>query len=484
MLRHPRLVQFVRRRLTPDEKFGLYLTIGSAVTFFFIYVFFGVVIDLIGQKALSRADLRVINLLQIFRAPTFNEVMLFVTYLGQWQVVIAGLAVLSLLLLLMRRRHALFVLLMSVGLGEIFVWLAEQMLRRPRPPLQGALAPARGFSFPSGHSFIAVSFYGLLTYFLLRFVRGKLRKTVVLVAGTAIILAIGFSRIYLGVHWPSDVLASYAAGAAWLTILITSLEIRRKFNEMDRPKPMIKRPVVMALGAVLGLSWIFFAASFYWTHPLKTPAIIGGEDRIIAAADIPRRLFDDLPRTSESLTGAPIEPVNFVIVGTVEQVDRAFREADWLPTDPFVPDNIWRMILATVLNKPYPQGPGVPAFWDSRPNDLAYEQATWKRTIRERHHIHIWFTPYLSTSGQRVWFGTAHFDRGIKFKTAFVIPTHSIDPALDKEREKIRVDLTKTGLVAKEEDFQVVDPVLGKNPAGDMYFTDGKAAVIVLRDRP
>jgi undecaprenyl-diphosphatase len=384
----------------------------------------------------------------------------------------------------MRRRHALFVLLMSVGLGEVFVWLAEQMLRRPRPPLQGALASASGFSFPSGHSFIAVSFYGLLTYFLLRFVHGKWRKTLVLASGAMLILAIGLSRVYLGVHWPSDVLASYAAGAAWLTMLITSLEIRRKFSELARPQPMLKKPVIMALAAALSLSWIFFAASFYWTHPLKTPVMISGEDRAIAAADIPQRLFDDLPRTSESLTGVPIEPVNFVIVGTAEQVDRAFREANWLPTDPFTPDNIWKMMLASVFNKPYPQGPGVPAFWDSRPNDLAYEQATWKRTIRERHHIHIWFTPYVSDGGQRVWFGTAHFDRGIKLKTAFIIPTHSIDPALDKEREKIRTDLAQTGLIAKDGDYQVVDSVLGKNPAGDMYFTDGKAAVIFLQDRP
>jgi len=483
MARHPRLVQFIRRRLTPDERFGLYLTIGSLTAFFFIYLFFGVVIDLIGQRSLIQADLRTINMMQVLRSPVLNQVMLFITYLGQPQIVIAGLAALTLLLLLMRRRYSLWAMLISVGLGEAFVWLAEQLLRRPRPPLRSALTAAGGFSFPSGHSFVAVSFYGLLTYFLFRFVRGKLAKTAVVAAGVLLIVAIGFSRIYLGVHWPSDVLASYAAGAAWLTALITVLEIHRKFGDQAASKPLLKRPLFLAVGSAVFLSWGFLVVSYYWTHPLKVPEIITGEDRVVTAADIPGRLFDDLPRTSESLTGQPIEPINIILVGTAEQVDRSFRDAGWLPTDPFTPAHIWQMGLASVFNRPYPQGPGVPAIWDSRPNDFAYEQMTVKRTIRERHHVHIWYTPYVTVSGERVWFGTAHFDRGIKLKTAFIIPTHAIDPAVDKERGKISADLLQTGEVAAVAESQLVEPLMNRNPAGDYYFTDGKAAVIFLKNK-
>ncbi len=483
LARHPRLVQFIRRRLTPDEKFGLYLTVGSLLTLFFAYVFFGVVIDLIGRQPLVQADLRVINMLQIFRSPGFSQFMLFVTYLGQWQVVLAGLAALGLLLLVARRKRVLAALLISVGLGEVFVWVVENLLDRPRPPLHSALAPARGFSFPSGHSFIAISFYGLLAYFLFRRVRGTWRKAAVAAGAAALITAIGFSRVYLGVHWPSDVLAGYAAGAAWLTALITALEIRRKFGDhAETGRALLRRPALTALASAFFLSWVFLAVSYYWTHPLQTPAIVSGEDRVIAAADIPDRLFEDLPRTSEGLNGRPIEPINVILVGSLEDVDRAFRAAGWLPMDPLTPRSVWRMLSASILDRPYPQGPGVPAIWDSRPNDLAYEQPTSKRTIRERYHVHIWYTPYVTAAGGRVWFANSHFDQGIMLKTSLILPTHSIDPAVDKVREKIVADLTAAGAVASGFEFRLVEPEMSRNPAGNYYFTDGKAAVIFLSD--
>jgi len=80
--RHPYLFRFIRKRLTPDEKFGLYLTLGMALTAIFIFLFFGVVEDLIGQDPLIQSDLRIINLVQIFRTPSFNNVMLLLPILA------------------------------------------------------------------------------------------------------------------------------------------------------------------------------------------------------------------------------------------------------------------------------------------------------------------------------------------------------------------------------------------------------------------
>lgn len=93
---------------------------------------------------------------------------------------------------------------------------------RERPSLIEALAKEGTFSFPSGHSFISLCFYGMLASWWLRARTDWLRRSVVAFAATHGILLIGASRVYLGVHYPSDVLAGYAAGFPWLTACLTA----------------------------------------------------------------------------------------------------------------------------------------------------------------------------------------------------------------------------------------------------------------------
>lgn len=226
--RYPRFFGFIRKRISPDSKFGLYLTIGGIFAFVFIFLFFNITDAVVGQGPLIQSDLRIINFLQIFRAPSFDNAMFFITYLGELQIVFMELAVAGIILAFLKRWHYLIALIVSVVGGELFIWFIKNIIERPRPQLLNALAMETSFSFPSGHSFLAVSFYGLLGYFLFQTTKNKLFKILSIFLCAIIILAIGFSRIYLGVHWPSDVLAGYASAMAWLIIVITALEIRKK----------------------------------------------------------------------------------------------------------------------------------------------------------------------------------------------------------------------------------------------------------------
>ena len=222
-----RFFGFIRMRLTPDEKFGLHLTIGVFLSVLFTFIFFGIVKHLAAGNSLG-IDMRIINLVETFRSPFLNKGMLFITQFGKWEVALPIVALIAFILAILKRWHSVVALILSVGGGELFVALVKHIMQRPRPPIISALSTEDGFSFPSGHAFVAFSFYGLLGYFAFRASKNKRGKIGVIAITTAIILAIGFSRIYLGAHWPSDVLASYASGAAWLTMLITALEIRRK----------------------------------------------------------------------------------------------------------------------------------------------------------------------------------------------------------------------------------------------------------------
>src|SRR5712691_7896729 len=97
------------------------------------------------------------------------------------------------------------------------VWVIKTAFARQRPDLINALIPAQGYSFPSGHAFVAFAFYGFATFLLAERAQSWSRRVLVVFVGLLVIFMVGFSRIYLGVHWPSDVLASLALGGAWLS---------------------------------------------------------------------------------------------------------------------------------------------------------------------------------------------------------------------------------------------------------------------------
>ena len=479
--RYPRFFGFFKKRLTPDERFGLHLTVGALITIIFIFIFFGVVQDVIGREPLIAADLRIINLIQIFQTPLLSKIMLLITYLGNWQIICLGIIFVGAYLIFVKRFYYLLALLVSVGGGEIFVWLVKHIIARPRPPLINALVREDGFSFPSGHMFVAISFYGLITYFIWHRKKNFWIRTADLIIGLIIIAAIGLSRVYLGVHWPSDVLASIAAGLAWLAVIITALEIRRKFSRRPRGLPFFTPSGRSFLGLAMGVVWLLFVGYFFSSHPLITHSVLATDkERLLNKQELPDGLFNNLPKTSENITGIPMEPINLIFVAGKKELIDVFQQKEWYLTDPITVKTMWHMVKAAIFNESYPQAPGTPTFWDSRPNDFAFEHGTAEQSIRERHHVHFWDTPFVLADGRAVWFATAHFDKKLELGKN-LMPAHTIDPAIDKERDNIKTDLLATGKVETIREFKIVEPTLGKNQSGDLFFTDGKAEIIFLK---
>lgn len=110
--------------------------------------------------------------------------------------------------------------LMNVGLKLYF--------HRQRPDVSWALAHESSFSFPSGHSVAAICLYGILAYVLIARVKSLSARAVILGTAVLLVLGIGLSRIFLGVHYPSDVAAGYLAGSIWLlTVISSDLKYRR-----------------------------------------------------------------------------------------------------------------------------------------------------------------------------------------------------------------------------------------------------------------
>lgn len=170
----------------------------------------------------------------MFQQPVATKLMLFMTMIGSDSCIIFLLALLTVVFWKYKKIEIALVLILSAGGGEIIVATIKHLVARARPSVSGFLVSASGYSFPSGHSFVAVSFYGLLIYFVFSSAKNKFIKFFILVLGLILIASVGFSRLYLGVHWLTDVLGSYALGISWLAIGLSFWEYFKKHKPSNK----------------------------------------------------------------------------------------------------------------------------------------------------------------------------------------------------------------------------------------------------------
>lgn len=178
----------------------------------------------ISAQKLAGFDSWLIEKVQSAITPGLTAVMLFFTFLAStWSLVTLAVISAALMLWQHKRWEALF-LLIALGGGTLFNLLLKWIFQRERPTIH-RLVEETGYSFPSGHSMAAFIFFGMLAMLLFLFVVSRVTKTVIVVCTVLLILLVGLSRIYLGVHYPSDVLAGFAAGGAWLGISLVGLKM-------------------------------------------------------------------------------------------------------------------------------------------------------------------------------------------------------------------------------------------------------------------
>ena len=145
----------------------------------------------------------------------FEEAVRDITSLGSMAVLVLVTAAAIFYLLLIRKRLEALLVLVAVGGGQILSSLLKLGIDRPRPDLVSHLVDVQTLSFPSGHAMLSAVTYLTLGSLLAGIAPGRATKIYVLCVAVLITLMVGASRVYLGVHWPSDVLAGWCAGFAW-----------------------------------------------------------------------------------------------------------------------------------------------------------------------------------------------------------------------------------------------------------------------------
>jgi undecaprenyl-diphosphatase len=156
--------------------------------------------------------------------PVLDYVMIVVTYLGSGPVLAVAVAATSVWLWRGGHRRTTLVLVSNAIAAQLVTFLLKLFVQRPRPTLFEVIARPESWSFPSGHSLSAMAIYGSIAAVIVTFRRRD--RVWVLMAAGLLIAAIGFSRVYLGVHWPFDVVAGFVAGVPLLVATVHLLHTR------------------------------------------------------------------------------------------------------------------------------------------------------------------------------------------------------------------------------------------------------------------
>jgi membrane protein DedA with SNARE-associated domain/membrane-associated phospholipid phosphatase len=230
--RYPKAWTFLAQRFAAGEYLGLHLTVGLLLSLGALWLFGGIAEDVIHHDPLTQFDVTVANLLRQHASATLTEIAKGTTLLGS-PVFIAGWALIVTLRLLTRKEYltAGGWAAALVG-GGLLDGVLKRVFHRPRPAWDLPILTARGWSFPSGHAMGSLVAYGMLVYLMVRTMGHPRRRLALAGCALVLVLLIGLSRMYLGVHYFSDVVAGYAAGTVWLTACITGLEVVRR-----RPSP-------------------------------------------------------------------------------------------------------------------------------------------------------------------------------------------------------------------------------------------------------
>ncbi|HEY0171701.1 MAG TPA: phosphatase PAP2 family protein [Pyrinomonadaceae bacterium] len=215
---------------------GLLLSLGLVAAAGALFLFYGLAEE-VHEGDTRGFDESALALVNGFASPALTSFMRAVTFLGSNAfLACAGVCVVLAFVLTRRGREAVTLLLTMAG-ASLLNFTLKLLSGRERPePFFGTPLP-ESYSFPSGHALLSFCFYGLMAALITARIEGTGRRASVWAAAVLLVALIGLSRVYLGVHYPSDVAAGYAAAFVWLVIVasadrVTEARLRLKAANM------------------------------------------------------------------------------------------------------------------------------------------------------------------------------------------------------------------------------------------------------------
>lgn len=197
---------------------------------------FGEFAEIVMAGRTQALDEAVLRWMGAHHSKLLNEAMLEITALGTGAVVLMIVCVAALFLALTRHRYSALLLVVATAGGIALDLVLKLFFDRPRPDVIVWGTSAVSSSFPSGHAMSATIVYSTVAYLAARLYKGALVRWMIFFAAAIVIVLISFSRLYLGVHYPSDVAAGAIIGLAWASFCMATLEAIQRFSQRNAPE--------------------------------------------------------------------------------------------------------------------------------------------------------------------------------------------------------------------------------------------------------
>ncbi len=343
------------------------LLIGSA------WLFLGILQDILANDPLVQFDQTVYTVLQGLRTEWWDSVMITATGLGGAAGIIPVIIAVSVFFALMRYWRTLGYWLAAAGFAEILVWVLKYSLGRARP--NNIYTGIEQYSFPSGHAALSIVVYGFMAFLLARGKSVRTKIVVTLLAAVTITL-IAFSRLYLGVHWFSDVLASLSLGLAWITLLGIA------YTYHVRREPLRAWPLLLVVVTTLTLA----GGWYVWPHHGVDAARYAYRPKLetIPLAGWRAGGWRSLPFARSDLEGEIEEPFSVQWIGTAGQIAGTLTAAGWQAPQPWA---VKTMLLWLLPDTAIGQLPVLPKFDHGEAQELTIIKTL---SSRERIVIRLW----------------------------------------------------------------------------------------------
>jgi undecaprenyl-diphosphatase len=237
--RSKKLNEFLRARISPESFVGLQLTAGLIALCVALVLFGVIAVSVATGNDLTQLDTGINVWLHVHKTKQLTQLFRLISKLHSNLIVAVATLAVSAYLWFRHLRYWLITFISAVFGGMLLNVLLKNLFVRPRPHFDDSIRVLTTFSFPSGHTMLATVFYGALSAFVVSRLRGWLLRALAILLAMFMIVLVGFGRMYLGVHYLSDVLGAMAEGSAWLALCFLVVGLIRNWQK----RPGVPRPI-------------------------------------------------------------------------------------------------------------------------------------------------------------------------------------------------------------------------------------------------